>query len=135
MDSDLKIPTFSPEGFALQKDFPQPQFFVRYSINWFGPGDEGVGMWVFNKDAWPTGREIRVLRGKWEEVSVNGKPAVLVDGQCSGVLQPVPPYGPIEATWALGFKRLNWSESGVFYELFTESVDIEDLIRMAESAR
>ena len=132
LDFTLRIPTWAPQGFSLQHEYPMPSPFVRYGIGWLGPNGTGISMMYFPATDWPTGMEIRVLRGAWEEVTVHNAPAVVVHGRCRF------------ETWDDDITWLYWSQERVYYELSAlpvrnyqnqNDVDIEDLIRMAESAR
>jgi hypothetical protein len=138
LDFTLMIPTWAPEGFSLQQtEYPMPGPFLRYSINWHGPNGMGINMMYFPATDWPTGREIRVLRGAWEETMVQGTPAVIVHGECrfAGGLQPAQSIAALEFAWDDSFTRLNWYQDEVFYELIARDLDSDILIRMAESAR
>jgi len=132
LDFTLRIPTWAPEGFTLQREYPMPSPYTRYGIGWLGPNGTGISMMYFPATDWPTGREIRVLRGTWEEVTVHNTPAVVVYGRCRF------------DTWDDSLTWLYWNQEGVYYDLSAlpvknhqdqSDLDIEDLIRMAESAR
>jgi hypothetical protein len=132
LDFTLMIPTWAPEGFSLQQEYPMPDPFIRYGISWLSPNGTGITMMYFPETDWPTGKEIRVLHGAWKEVTVHNTPAVVVYGRCRF------------ETWDDSVNWLYWSKGGVYYELFAmpvsnyqnqSDVDSEDLIRMAESAR
>lgn len=138
LDFPLRIPSWAPEGFSLQQEeYPIPSPFVYYSISWIGPNNTGINMMYFPEIFWPSGQEIRVLRGAWEETKVRNVPAVVVHGQCRfiGNPQSVQAYENLEMAWDDNVTRLYWDQEGVYYELFGSDIDADTLIRMAEAAR
>ena len=130
---NLSIPTWAPEGFTLQEtEYSAPtNSFVRYTINWYGINDTGITMSYFPAIDFPGGREIPVLRGDWDEATVQGQPAVIIHGECSFAST----VSEHEAVWNDNVIRLNWMQDGVFYELRAYDLDTDVLIKMAESAR
>lgn len=127
---NLKVPTWAPGGFGLRDEYPEARPFVRYSINWLNNATgSGIAMMFQPGDDWPTGREIRVLRGQWEQVSVKGQPAVIVHGRCSVL------HGrELAFEWNEEVTWLFWKDDGVFYELWGMGAEPETLVAMAESA-
>lgn len=94
-------------------------------------------MMYFPEDNWPSGKEIQVVRGAWEETKVNNTPAVIIHGQCHFVGNPqsVQAYENLDMAWEDSITRLYWEQEGVYYELFASDIDSEVLVRMAESAQ
>lgn len=137
LDFELAIPNQPPDGYSLQEDFPPPTLSGFHNINWIAPDGTYISMWTFTRENWPTGRELRVPRGTWEEIQVRGTPAVVVRGRCGVVGDPQPAElnSDPEIAWSDDITRLNWSQAGVFYELYARDIEIDVLVAMAESSR
>jgi hypothetical protein len=131
LDFKFEIPVWAPEGFELvQEVYPPASFSHRpiFSIGWRHPGNRGIFLMLRRTSDWPSGREVPAAFGSWEEVTVQGDPAVLVRPVCADY-----------PTWprVLGGDRLSlhWSRNGVEYSLYSNDIDREAMLRMAESAR
>ena len=138
LDFTLRVPTWAPDGYVLQDSYPRPGRFVWYSINWIGPKGTYISMFAWPWSDWPTGMEIRRLPGSWEEVAVDGEPGVIVHGECvtQTVFLPVGSAEPeVEVTWVEEMTRLYWSQDGAYYELSAYPIEVDVLVRMAESAQ
>jgi hypothetical protein len=136
----LKIPVWTPDDFSLSSDVVWPPTFPVWtlSLNWSDSQNNYINLFVHQGE----GGEIRVPRGAWKEVSVNGLPAVLVRGNFPWRQMP-PPESPewetgVELTWDKNAGiRLIWNQGGARYqlEIHGDYLDEDDLIRMAESMR
>lgn len=135
----MKVPEWTPEGFSLLQDTVRPPNFPTWDIwlYWSNSQNEQIELFATEMQL-----AIHVPRGMWEEVSVNGLPAVLVRGDFPWRQLP-PPDSP---EWNTGFEltwdknagyQLTWTQEGAWFRLrtFGQYLDKEDLIRMAESMR
>lgn len=137
----MKIPEWIPEGYSLSQDVvgaPLSPSWLFY-LMWSNDQNEQIDLLVHHGQ----GGEIRVPRGMWEEVSLNGLPAVLVRGDFPWRQLP-PPDSPewdkgyVEQTWDknAGLKLI-WNQGGARYwiQTFGDYLNEYDIIRMAESMR
>lgn len=150
LDFDFLIPTAAPKGFAtdgLLCGVDPISDFV--SLSW--KGDDGksyISMTIQNLRWYDRVANIYrvgpphlwqpVALGSYEEVQVNGQPAVLIRGDWE---QPPPPSempaGKLEFEWDkdLGL-HLYWVNGEELYWLDTNAdISVEELIKMAESAK
>lgn len=149
---DFQVPTWVPEGFTFDNKICGLDLtanFVHLSLFWQGPDEHsGIDIMLRNLrwfniasqeyEVGPAATLFPVAPGSYEEVEVNGQPAILVHGSWEDPwnMQP-PPEGKWELKWdkSRGL-QLYWVEGEVLYYLQTlAEVSAEDLIRMAESAR
>ena len=160
---DVSVPTWAPEGFVLNEDVcgvDATSDFV--SLAWTGNnGNSFMSIFIRNLRWYdPTANIYRlgeaavwepIAPGSYEEVQVNGQPAVLIRGDWAApaaITGPLP-EGKTEVGWDedLGL-RLYWVHGEALYELYTHmplqewhhlytmaDVSPEDLIKMAESAK
>jgi hypothetical protein len=148
---DFKVPTWAPEGYTFDNricGLNMSTNFASLSLGWQGP-DEYSGIHIMPQNLrWfnmasqeyevGTGSTFPVGLGSYEEVEVNGQPAVLVHGSWDDPWNRQPPP---EGKWELKWDKtqglqLYWVEGEVLYWLNTlAEVSPEDLIRMAESAQ
>lgn len=135
----MKLPEWTPEGFSLLQDTVRPPNFPTWDILLYWSNSQNEQIELFSTEMQLA---IHVPRGMWEEVSVNGLPAVLVRGEFPYSQMP-PPDSP---EWETGFEltwdknaghQLTWTQGGAWFRLqtFGQYLDKEDLIRMAESMR
>lgn len=148
---DFQVPTWAPEGFTFDNKICGLNININTdyaSLLWQGSDKySGIHIMLSNLrwfniasqeyEVGPASTS-SVGPGSYEEVEVNGQPAVLVHGSWEDPwnMQP-PPEGKWELKWD---KRrglqLYWVEGEVQYYLNTlADVSAEDLIRMAESAQ
>ena len=121
------VPTWAPEGFALMDDNVTVNLDPsQVVLKWQNESKERIGL---SATYYPAGSDPMQVVGSMsmKEVSVNGKPAGLVQGAWNGD-QWGPDYGLVHLYWKVG---------DVTYMLFsTERVlAIDDMIRMAESVQ
>lgn len=148
------FPTWAPEGFVLDNQmYISPWNEKTFSAFWYEEdGEDPIGIslnyrWfevpgVMNNPMYESVSTGPVAPGSFEEVEVQGEPAVLVRGDWNWrVYQVVVVEG--EPT-ARGFEwdeqnglSLYWTDGDVAYLLWTynPAVSAEDLIKMAESAK
>lgn len=154
---DMRVPSWVPAGFILRDEIcGVDQISDSAFLSWDGTDKfNGISLILANLRWYdPTLLVYRVgpasvwgpvAPGSYEEVRVNGHPAVLVRGDwdLNDVVSEIPPGrkldedGYLEAKWdkKLGL-QLHWMDGEVMYHLYTRAnVSPEDLIRMAESAR
>lgn len=154
---EIRVPTWTPVGFTLRDEMCGVDRISDYAyLHWQGADQySGISIMIGNLRWYDPTMQIYkvgpasiwgpVAPGSYEEVRVNGQPAVLVRGDwdLSGVTYEIPPgrkldeEGYLEAKWdkKLGL-QLHWVDGEVMYHLYTRAnVSPEDLIRMAESAR
>lgn len=133
----LVLPGWTPEGFSLVEETVPPPKYPDWSVNlnWVNQSGDGIFLWSL---IWQV--EISVPRGMWEEIEVNGRPAVLVRGR-------FPPFSQIPTPGPSGFSELEmswdeeaglsviWTQGGAQLNLrtFGNYLSEEELIRMADS--
>jgi hypothetical protein len=155
---EFKVPAWVPEGFTFDDRMCGVDSLSDYaSLHWSG-ADEFTGITIYLANLrsfnmatqkyvigpaaiwWPP-----VAPGSYEEVQVNGQPAVLVRGDwdLNDVVSEIPPGRELDADRKLETKwdkkralQLYWVDGEVLYDLYTRAkVYPEDLIKMAESAQ
>lgn len=154
---DMRVPSWMPAGFTLRDEICGVDQISDYAFLYWEGTDKfnGISLMLANLRWYdPTMLVYKVgpasiwgpvAPGSYEEVRVNGQPAVLVRGNwdLTDVTSEIPrgrkldPDGYLDAKWdkKLGL-QLHWVDGEVIYHLYTrEDVSPEDLIRMAESAR
>lgn len=128
----LKVPTWVPSGFVMDKDLlihkdenvGGTRIFVRLvpvTMTW--RRDQGFPIALTQELASGFGPG-QVGSGSVEEVKVNGEPAALVRGVWNAQTQ----------TWSESSQTLFWRREGVDYRLSAPlDISTNDLVRMAES--
>jgi hypothetical protein len=146
---DFGFPTWAPEGFVLdEKMNVSTPSHKSFSASWKSrDGGQPIGIFLnyrwFYVANWPNPMPESVSTGpvppgSFEEVTVFGRPAVLVRGDWNWFMRPVEETEEIELKWDKdNGLSLYWADDDVAYLLWTynPAVSPEDLIRMAESAR
>lgn len=129
---DYLSPTWIPQGFYAVEP---PRIMISY--------EETLGFW--SNDAQQNIRLFAVPReggmnpyapvGMYEEVKVNGEPAILIHGRFA-LTDPDRPTANREWDETLGLQlSWNWGESVYTLETFGEYLTESDLIRMADSMK
>jgi hypothetical protein len=157
-DCVLEVPTWAPEKFTTDGEITLDEWFSGASPSggrmvWIDPSDnqKSIALIFFPLSAWVdwngNHQKIRyigpytspAIPGSFQEVKVNGQPAVLVQGDWTLVKPDTSFYQMnVEAKWdEHAALSLYWVENDVEYMLYTTSSVItkQDLIQMAESAR
>jgi len=147
---DIHVPTWAPEGFTLDDRMCGVDQLSDFAyLNWLRAGKSagisitlsnlrGFNMATQEYQIWPAAVWQPIAPGSYKEVQIQGKPAVLVRGDWGGSWRTGPmTEGKHELKWdkkqAL---QLFWVDGEVLYSLYTqEDVSVENLIKMAESAR
>ncbi|HET9914521.1 MAG TPA: hypothetical protein VFQ13_21675 [Anaerolineales bacterium] len=144
---DIKVPTWMPEGFTWDGNATVwgmgtgTTANVLWDNSWTGAGivltAQSLKYWnpAKNDYMYKSPYTPRVAPGSYEEVKINGQPAVLIRGNW------IPKDNDFESS-TLEWDRdaallLCWSEDGFLYWLWLDgdSVSVNDLLKMAESAQ
>jgi hypothetical protein len=152
MRFDFQVPTWAPDGFTFDNKICGIELDTTWefaSLYWQG-ADKHSDIHIMLKNLrWfnMASQEYEVgaasilspvSPGSYEEVEVNGQPAILVHGSWEDPWNMGPPP---EGTWELKWDKrrglqLYWVEGEVLYYLNTlADVSAEDLIRIAESTQ
>lgn len=154
---DFQIPAWSPKGLHLQDRICGIDRMSDYAILYWEGADQdfGVNLWIRNQRGYNFATqkyeifEAAILQpvapGSYKEIQIHGKPAVLVQGvwDLPGVVMEVPPgrkvdkNSQVDAKWdENGGVQLHWLDGEVMYSLYAgPNISIEDLVKLAESAR
>lgn len=139
---ELKVPVWTPEGYLLAQNNVLPPLSPSWmmTLSWANTNNQNEQILLFVR--YGLAGEIRVPKGMWKEVSLDGLPAVLIRGGFPYSKLP-PPNSldwetGVELTWDKNTGlRLEWDQDGARFSLQTSGdyLDEDDLIRMAESMR
>lgn len=149
LDFDFLLPTAAPKGFATDGLFCGVEPISNFvSLSWKGNDGKSYIVMMIQNMRWydrvaniyrvgPASVWQPVAPGSYEEVQVNGQPAVLVRGDWE---QPPAP-SEMPTTWELEWDKdlglhLYWVNGEELYDLHTNAdIAVEELIKMAESAK
>lgn len=136
----MKVPEWYPEGFSLSQDTVRPPIYPLWviTLTWSNRQNDQIVLHAFGVSE----GEIRVPRGMWEEVRVNGLPAILIRGDFTYNELPPPDTlergEEVELTWDKNAGiQLIWNQGGARFILqaLGNFLDENELLRMAESMR
>jgi hypothetical protein len=145
------FPTWAPNGFILDKKMNISPWSEKSLSAFWESQDGGRDIGIFLRYRWflvagtnqPIQQSIStgpVAPGSFEEVQIQGRPAVLVQGDWEGwpMLTMEGERTEMELNWdEQNGLSLYWTDGDVAYLLWTynPAVSADDLIKMAESAR
>lgn len=124
----IQLPTYLPKGIQLyERTYNNPSFWEDFFfLNWSDDGQERRFVLFVHQVGEMTSEEIRLAPGKWEQIDLNGTPAILVRGDFEPPFDSYEEYMAFQdaeqpftyAYWNddLGL-RILWITDGVFYEL------------------
>jgi hypothetical protein len=128
----LYFPSWIPEGFqAIEPSVDWPYYETSLRL-WSNAAGEKIRLYFVGKAG---GMRPYAPQGMWEEVIVNGQPAILIHGRLA-TTSAENPQTPRKWDETLGL-QLHWGIGDYIYALETygDYVSEQDLIRMAESAQ
>lgn len=151
LDFDLLLPTAAPKGFATDGLFCGADPISNFvSLSWEGDDGSSYIVMMIQNMRWydrtaniyrvgPASVWQPVALGSYEEVQVNGQPAVLIRGDWEQ--PPAPSEMPADGKWESEWDKdlglhLYWVNGEGLYSLSTNAnITVEELIKMAESAK
>lgn len=133
---DLKVPTWVPSGFVMEKDLQivtKEDLPMKRVSNWSVPvtmvwRDRDNRAIVLTEQLASGVGPIQVGKESVQEVKINGQPGALIGGMWDGA----------SGTWRYpNMLSLMWLDERLVYKLYSSSsvISVGDLIRMAESLR